>query len=205
MNFVKSPLQSTMASTLKKLLLSFLLVGLIAACDSPETIIDLSESSYTLTDTDSSQVEFPDDYKGEISVISFIYTHCPDVCPIITANMKNIQSQLQDTTNIEFIEISFDPQRDTPSVLKQYKQNYQLNEQFQLLTGDTTTVNSLLDEMKILAQKTRIDSIQVDSNDYFMRHSNTIYLMDEQGRIRAEYMASRVPPEHVVEDIQKLR
>jgi protein SCO1/2 len=194
-----------MSSTLQKLVISLLLLGLISACNKPETIIDLSSSSFNLTNTDSAQVAFPDNYKGEISVISFIYTHCPDVCPIITANMRNIQSELQDTNNVEFIEITFDPQRDTPSVLKKYKETYRLNDQFQLLTADTSTINSLLDKMNILAQKTQIDSLKQNSSNYFMRHSNTIYLMDKQGRIRAEYMASRVPPEHVVEDLQKLR
>ena len=194
-----------MSSTLQKLVISLLLLGLISACNKPETIIDLSSSSFNLTNTDSVQVAFPDNYKGEISVISFIYTHCPDVCPIITANMRNIQSELQDTSNVEFIEITFDPQRDTPSVLKKYKETYRLNDQFQLLTADTSTINSLLDKMNILAQKTQIDSLKQNSSNYFMRHSNTIYLMDKQGRIRAEYMASRVPPEHVVEDLQKLR
>jgi cytochrome oxidase Cu insertion factor (SCO1/SenC/PrrC family) len=62
-----------------------------------------------------------------------------------------------------------------------------------------------MNRLQIVAQKTRIDSVHQDENEYFMRHSNTIYVMDKYGRIRADFMASRVPPEHVVEIIQKLR
>lgn len=194
-----------MASTLRSLIIAVIICGFFAACSKPEAIIDLSDESYSLLNSDSSQVEFPDDYSGNISVISFIYTHCPDVCPVITANLKNIQSDLQDTSNVRFIEITFDPERDTPSVLKKYKELYKLNNQFSLLTADTTTIDSLMSRLNIVAEKTQVDSLQQDSSQYFMKHSNTIYLMDETGKIRGEYPASVVPPEHVIEDIQKLR
>ena len=192
-------------STLRTFILTLLTCGLLVACNNPETIIDMSDTSYSLLNTDSTAVSFPDDYKDNITVISFIYTHCPDVCPVITANMKNIQSQLEDTTEIRFVEISFDPERDTPSVLANYKSNFKLNEQFSLLTGTQANVDSLLGKMNILAEKSRIDSVQQDSNQYFMKHSNTIYVMDKQGRIKFEYMGSAVPPEYVAEDINKLR
>jgi protein SCO1/2 len=194
-----------MSISLRSLLLTLIITGLIAACSSPETIYDLSDDSYSLLNTDSTTVNFPGDFKGDISVITFIYTNCPDVCPVITANMTNIQRELQDTVGINFIEISFDPERDTPSVLKNYKNVYKLNEQFTFLTADTATINTLLDKLEIVAEKAIIDSLGQDSSNYSMMHSNTIYLMDEQGRIRAEYMGSAVPPEHVIEDIQTLR
>ena len=192
-------------STLRTFILTLLTCGLLIACNNPETIINMSDTSYSLLNTDSTAVSFPDDYKDNITVISFIYTHCPDVCPVITANMKNIQSQLEDTTGVQFVEISFDPERDTPSVLANYKSNFKLNEQFTLLTGTQANVDSLLGKMNILAEKSRIDSVQQDSNQYFMKHSNTIYVMDKQGRIKFEYMGSAVPPEYVAEDINKLR
>ena len=192
-------------SPFRSLLLSILTVGLLASCGGPEPIYDLSDSSYRLLDSDSAAVTFPEDYKGDISVISFIYTHCPDVCPVITANMTNIQNQLQDTSGINFIEISFDPERDTPSTLRGYKELYRLNDQFTLLTGDTTTVNDLLERLEIVAMKVSADTVGPDSSSYAMRHSNTLYLMDENGRILSEYPAHVVPPEHVIEDIQNLR
>ncbi len=186
-------------------MIAVFVMALWASCTKPEPIYDLSNDSYQLRNTDSTLVDFPGDYKGNISVISFIYTHCPDVCPVITANLKNIQSELQDTSGIRFIEISFDPERDRPSVLKNYKKVYKLNEQFSLLTGNPTVVDTLMNHLKIVAKKARIDSIQKDSSEYFMRHSNTIYLMDEEGKIRAEYPANVVPPKNVIEDIQNLR
>lgn len=178
----------------------------LISCNSGLEVKDnLSKQSFSLLNQDSAAVVFPDDFKGEISVITFIYTHCPDVCPVITANLTNIQRDLQDTSNIRFIEISFDPERDNPSVLKKYKDLYKLNDQFSLLTGNPSTVDSLLDRLDIVAEKTQLDSLQQDSNQYFMKHSNKIYLIDGHSRIRAEYPASVVPPKNVIEDIRKLR
>lgn len=188
-----------------RFLIITLAFGLIVTSCENDVLYDLSNDTYQLLDEDSTQVQFPQDYNGDISVVTFIFTNCPDVCPAITANMTNIQKELQDTTGVNFIEISFDPERDTPSVLKKYKELYQLNEQFTMLTGDTTTINDLLDKLDIVAEKMIVDSLGYDSSNYAMRHSNTIYLIDEDGDIRAEYPAHRIPPEYVTEDIETLR
>lgn len=194
-----------MTTAFRSFLLTVIIAGLFAACGNSDVIYDLSGDSYSLLNADSTRVDFPQDYKGDISVISFIFTNCPDICPTITANMTNIQRELQDTAGVNFIEISFDPERDTPSVLKKYKNLYQLNDQFTMLTGDTATVKNLLNNLDIVAEKTIIDSLGHDSSNYSMRHSNTTYLMDENGDIRAEYPAHRIPPEYVIEDIKTLR
>ncbi|TYP92131.1 protein SCO1/2 [Fodinibius salinus] len=195
-----------MKHTAITLLIVFSAAVILASCNSrPEPLYDISDESYQLLNTDSTLVNFPGDFEDKISVITFIYTHCPDVCPVITANMTNIQKKLADTTDVQFIEITFDPQRDTPSVLKDYKNMYQLNNQFSMLTGDTTTVNNLLEKLEIVAVKTEPDSSAQNTENYYIRHSNTIYLMDKNGQIRTEYPANVVPPEHVIEDIQTLR
>lgn len=194
-----------MTASLRSLLIAIITILTLTACGGPDAIYDLSSDNFQLRDTDSAQVNFPDNFKGDISVISFIYTNCPDVCPVITANMTNIQRELQDTSGINFIEVTFDPERDSPSVLKKYKELYGLNNQFTMLTADTSIMNPLLDKLDIVAEKTIIDSLGHDSTNYSMRHSNTIYLMDKDGYIRSEYPAHRVLPEHVTDDIQTLR
>ncbi|WP_440999723.1 SCO family protein [Fodinibius sp. SL11] len=194
-----------MSSSLKSLFIAIILISMISACGGPDPLYDLSSDTFQLRNSDSTQVDFPEDYKGNISLITFIYTNCPDVCPVITANMTNIQRELDDTSGINFIEITFDPERDTPSALNEYKNLYGLNSQFTMLTGDTTTINSILDKLDIVAQKVIVDSLGYDSTNYAMRHSNTLYLMDKDGYIRAEYPAHRVKPEHVKDDINYLR
>lgn len=191
--------------TLRSLLLSLLLVAFVAACSKPKVIKNLKGESYQLVNSDSAGVHFPSDFKGDVVAVTFIYTHCPNICPLITSNLRNIQDQLGDTSGIDFVEISFDPRRDTPSVLKKYKKLYKLNDQFSMLTGDTTNINRLMNRLDIVTQVTYPDSTDTTSENYFFTHTNRLYLMDRQGRMRYQYPASAVQPQTVVSDLNTIR
>jgi len=190
-------------NSLKYIIFGLLLFSITACESKPDIIKDISSESYPLIDADSSTVTFPDDFEGSITAVTFIYTHCPDICPIITSNMKKIQAELSDTSNIHFVEITFDPQRDTPSVLADYRELYHLNDQFSLLTGEQANINSLLSSLDIKYKKIMNNS--ADTSSYEMMHSNTAYLIDKEGRIRFEYRANTMQPAEVARDIQKLR
>ena len=183
-------------SSIVFVLLWILMIG----CNSPEVMDDLSNRSWKLVNQDSAAVTFPGDFKGKILVNGYIFTNCRGVCPAITANMKKINSQISDVRDVQFVGITFDPMRDTPAVLKDYMQKFDLNEdRFTFLSGDSATVYSLLDRVGIRTE------MQPDTTiGYRFNHTNQINLIDRRGRIRTEYGGSMVPPEHVVEDINRL-
>lgn len=184
----------------------FAAIGLSGCSEDVPVMYDLSSESYSLVNEDSVAIQFPSRFQGSYTVIGFIYTHCPDICPVTTANMKNAFNMMEDTSNVQFIGLTFDPMRDTPSVLKQYKQNFELNEQqFSMLTGDSSAVYKLLNTIDFTAKVERRDTTQTGQQTYIMGHSDRIVIMDPHGRIRYEYPGSKVPPEHIVEDINKLR
>lgn len=186
--------------------LALLVLFSLISCDRPEVIKDLSDTSFSLVNQDSTSVTFPQDWEGKVLVVEFIYTNCPDVCPAITANMKNVSQQLENPSDVQFVGITFDPERDTPSVLKKYMQQFKLDEeQFTFLTGDTTTVDSLLSTLDIVAEVSSTKTTSEGEKLYFMRHTNRISLLDQQGRLRLEYSGSYSKPEHIVEGINKLR
>lgn len=190
--------------------ISSLLLGLLAGLlllsgcsDSPKIIQDLSHSSYTLRDQDSASVTFPGDLSGNPMIVAYIYTHCQSVCPAITANMKTISQELPENSPVRMVLISFDPTRDTPAVLKKYMRKYELDaDRFTMLTGDSTTVYSLMDQIGIRAKVTRDSSMT--GMGYMFNHTNQINLVDAEGRIRGEYGGSMVPPEEVIADLEKL-
>lgn len=194
-----------MNSTLRSFLLSVIIIGFLTSCGQPKVIKNLNGQTYSLVNSDSTSINFPKDFKGNVVAVTFIYTHCPDVCPLITANLINIQNKIADTTGVHFVEISFDPSRDTPSVLQKYRKLYKLNGQFSLLTGDSASIDPLLNDLDIKTEKTYPDSADTTSDDYFITHTNRLYLMDRQGRIRFQYTASVVPPETVISDINNIR
>jgi protein SCO1/2 len=179
---------------------------IVSRCDRPEVIHDLSDKKFTLLNQDSTTINFPSDFKDDYLVVAFIYTYCPDICNITTANMKNISNQLETTSDVQFVEITFDPKRDTPSVLNEYMQTFKLDEQrFTMLTGDSESVNSVLNAMDIEAAISYRDTTASGKISYTMNHTDRIMVMDTQGRVRFEYPGSRVPPEHVIEDLNKIR
>ena len=188
-------------------IITLLIATVLTGCgDSPPVIHDLSNQNFELVNQDSATVNFPSDYDGKYLVVAFIYTHCPDICRVTTANMKNAYKQLDDTSDVQFVEITFDPKRDTPSVLKNYMQKYKLDEnKFSMLTGDSASVDTLLSAMDV---DTKISFRQTNDDgnkEYFMNHTDRIAVMDPQGRVRFEYPGSKVPVEHIVEDLNKIR
>lgn len=188
------------------LLLFAIALLLISGCEEPDVIHNLGNKSNILVNQQGDTVRFPADFRGQHLVIGFIYTHCPDICPVTTANMKQAYSQLKDTADVEFVGISFDPARDTPAVLRQYMHNFKLPaDHFTMLTGDSASVESVLRRMGVEAAISYRDTTAEGTVNYFMKHTDRISIMDIRGRVRFEYPGSVVPPEHLVEDLNKLR
>lgn len=186
--------------------LFFVSILVLCGCDKSEVIHDLSNADYQLVNQDSATVSFPSAYEGKYVVVGFIYTHCPDICNITTANLKNIANKMKDTANVQFLAITFDPQRDTPTVLDEYMQTFKLDEdRFTMLTGDSASVDSVLAAMDIQAAIAYRDTLESGEINYTMNHTDRIAVMDTRGRVRFEYPGSVVPPDYLIEDLNKLR
>ncbi len=62
-----------------------------------------------------------DDYKGKLWIANFIFTSCPDVCPVLTTNMGDLQRMLKEEgLDVQLVSFSVDPDVDTPERMKQY-------------------------------------------------------------------------------------
>ncbi len=180
---------------------------LVAGCSPDPPVEDtLDDASFDLVNQDSSAVSFPDAFEGRPVVVGYIYTNCPNVCPQITANMRSVRETLDQPEEVQFATVTFDPKRDTPSQLAEYQADFKLDDtSWQFLTGSPATIDSLMSRMDVRHDiKPPADTTAADSSDYLFVHSNRITLLDGQGRVRAEYNGSRTPPEHIVEDLQKV-
>ncbi len=162
--------------------------------------------SITLLNQDSSQVVFPDEYKNKILLLTFIYTNCPDICPMTTHNMQLLQEEVKkdNLKNVQFAELSFDPERDVPSVLKEFGDIRNINyNNFTFLTGKEADVKKILNNMDILALPG--DTTKTESgNVYFFTHTDRIDLIDQNGRIRNEYRGSKANIQEIIKDIKAL-
>src|SRR5215813_14523472 len=76
---------------------------------------------------DGKTLRFYDDViKGKIVLISFIYTSCPDICPLTTARISQVEEKLGEIVgrDIFFISLTVDPERDSPEQLKSFAEAF---------------------------------------------------------------------------------
>jgi len=194
--------------SLKYLLLLILPALILINCgDSLPVEEDLSGKKYALLNQDSVEVIYPQNVKGKVAVIGYVFTNCPDICPLTTNNMRLVQEALkqESITGVEFITITFDPEYDTPSVLKEYAEVRRLDtSNWIFLTGDKSTTDQVMRDVGVVAVPS--DSTKMASGEmmYFYVHTDRINLMDKEGRIRASYLGSELNIEKIVNDIKTL-
>jgi protein SCO1/2 len=87
---------------------------------------------------DNKSLLFYDDVlKGKIVVLSFIYTSCRDICPVVTARLSQLEEKLGDAVgrDVFFVSVSIDPVNDTPEKLKEYANAFSAGPSWLFLTG----------------------------------------------------------------------
>ncbi|MDG4656719.1 SCO family protein [Ectobacillus antri] len=114
----------------------------------------------------------------KLKLVEFIYTNCPDICPVTTYKMKYLRNQLvKDGSfgkNIEFITITIDPARDTKERLYEYAETFDIKEGWHVLRGDE-------DQTKMLAKS--FNFLYRDPGGGMYIHTSNTYLLDENNRL----------------------
>ena len=166
---------------------------------------DTLTEDYSLTNQFGEEVSFPVDYRGKVLIIGYVYTNCPDICPMITYNMRDLQREFPGEQDFHLISISFDPERDTPEVLRSYAESYNVDQSnWSMLTGETSIVNEVLDKLSIATVKTPTRFTENNKAVYFIDHTDKVSLIDKKGQVRNHYLGSELDTETVIEDIKTL-
>ena len=107
---------------------------------------------------------FDDMIEGKVVAINFIYTTCPDACPMETARLKEVQELLGDRVgdDVFFYSITIDPENDTPEVLANYVENWQIEDGWTFLTGEEEDIVLLRQKLGIYIEEIQSE----DSNDH---------------------------------------
>ncbi len=140
--------------------------------------------------------------KGAWHLLSFGYTHCPDVCPTTLAMLARLADQLRKTSTRGAIKTAFvtiDPARDTQPVLAKYVPYF--DSAFLGVTGEPQELDKLTRQLGVLYA--RVENEKSDMG-YLMDHSTSIILTNPQGQFQALFSA----PHDVVamaQDLEKIR
>ena len=160
---------------------------LIAGCDSAPSGPSFQSTDITGADL-GRQFQLVDhdgkprslaDFRGNVVVVFFGFTHCPDVCPTTLAELAQARKKLGAAgQRVQVVMITVDPERDTPEVLKQYVSA--LDPSFVGLTGTPDAIAQAAKEFKVFYQKSPGNS----PDSYSVDHSSGSFVFDPQGRIR---------------------
>ena len=175
------------------------LVGLasLAGCNkSKEKLTGASLDSvvapdFTLTDQTGQTVRLSDQ-KGKAVVVCFIYTSCPDICPIIAASLHQSFTMLKPAAQgkVVFLAVTVDPLRDTPEALRQFTAQHSFNgvAAWHALYGDQPTLASIWSaygiDPGVIQQEVNRD-LNGGTAPLAQSHTDAIYVIDPAGKERA--------------------
>ena len=141
---------------------------------------------FQLLDQDAKPVS-EQDFKGKPLLVFFGFTHCPDICPTALLEISEVLRKLgPDANRLSAAFITVDPERDTPSVMKDYLSSFE--PQIRGLTGDPAAIAAAEKIYRVYAKK-----VPLDGGEYTMDHSTVVYLMDKGGRFVAPFNLKRQP------------
>ena len=149
-----------------------------------------------LTDSRGKAVNI-DDYRGKAVLVTFIYDHCPDTCPLIVSNLRAAQNELgSKAKEMQIIAVSVDPEGDTPTTVKKFLAERRMTGRMEYLIGSQHELAPVWRDWNVSSQRT-------GKKPTALEHSALIYGISGSGRITTLY-PSNFKPQQVAHDVPKL-
>jgi protein SCO1/2 len=152
---------------------------------------------FALISQDGAKVRLAD-LRGKVVAVTFIYSSCPDVCPLLTDKLARVQDELGSDfgSKVAFVSITTDPERDTPDVLKGYAETFKANlAGWSFLTGEPAAVLEVAHRYGVAVVKAANGGVD---------HTLLTTLIDPHGTMRVQYLGYRFDEEEFRHDLQSL-
>ena len=136
---------------------------------------------------------------GKFVLVTFVYTTCPDVCPLFTAKLASIQRILEQEKRDDYLllTITTDPGRDTPAKMKAYAQAFHADfQRWRFLSGTREALAPVWNEFGVTVK---------DLGNGQIQHTNLITLIDAKGIRRIDYYGDKWQEKEILKDIGRLR
>ena len=152
---------------------------LLGACTPPTLAgTDLGATDapdFTLTDGVTGRAVTLSAQRGQVIALTFLYTTCPDVCPLTATRFRATQTELQaDASRVTFIAVSVDPDRDTPKAVQDFSTAHGLAANWYYLVGGRAQLSPVWNAY----------GIGVQAGSTTVTHNDAVYLIDARGRER---------------------
>ena len=159
--------------------------------------VKLAIGDFTLTDQSGKNFQFKS-LRGKVVVVAFAYTTCPDVCPLITAALRQVQTNLSngERQNSYLLTVTTDPEIDSPNVLAGYAKRYGAElSGWSFLTGDESTLKSVWRNFGVGVKRKARGLVD---------HTPLTAIVDRHGVLRFAYIGPSPNVELVLRDVRFL-
>lgn len=140
---------------------------------------------------------------GKVWIASFMFTSCPDVCPLLTSKMRSLQLRFGNhKRDVALVSISVDPHHDTPQALTAFAREHEADfSNWSFLTGSEDKVRRVVMEGFKQAME---DVPAKDNQPRNILHGTHVTLIDRRGRIRGFYRTDNPSLLKLTQDAQQL-
>jgi cytochrome c oxidase assembly factor CtaG/cytochrome oxidase Cu insertion factor (SCO1/SenC/PrrC family) len=151
--------------------------------------------SFTLTDQFGKRLSL-EDFRGKVVVLTFLYTHCPDVCPLVAMKLRETRNLIgAKASDVVFLAVTVDPERDTVERLNEYSKKIDMLDQWHFLTGNKQELRPIWDYYWV-------GKVWKDHKGGVM-HQAPVHMIDPRGKIRVVSGAT-FDAEDLAHDIEAL-
>lgn len=138
-------------------------------------------------------------YRGKALLLNFIYTNCPlpDYCPLMSKNFAQVQNRLADSlqSGVQLLSVSFDPENDTPEVLRAYARRYD---------ADTTNWTFATGTKKQVERITNRFGVFTQQEGGQITHNLRTVLIGPKGRIQRIWRGNDWQPQAAGRAVQRV-
>lgn len=140
---------------------------------------------FRLTNQDGQPLALTD-LRGKPVVLTFLYTTCPDICPLVASKLGQVHDRLGDrASQVAFVAITVDPERDSVARVRQYLQAQNLMGKLTFLTGERSALEAVWSAYFIGVRREPAPTSPAGGpGAYSVGHNDALYLLDKQGRER---------------------
>jgi protein SCO1/2 len=137
------------------------------------------------------------DYRGRAVLVTFLYVHCPDVCPLITAKLHTVLTSLgHHASEVQVLAVSVDPHGDKPTAVVAFLHAHQMTGRIQYLIGTAAQLVPVWEAWHVGSQRDT-------SNPALVDHTAAIYGLSASQRVTTLY-SSDFNPSDVAADVPVL-
>ena len=159
--------------------------------------VNLPIDDFTLTDQGGNSFPFKN-LRGKVVVVAFAYTTCADVCPLITAALRQVQSKLSadERKTSYLLTVTTDPEVDSPKVLASYAKRYGAElDGWSFLTGSETVLKSVWKNFGVGVKR---------KGRGLVDHTPLTAILDRHGVLRVAFIGPSPDAAVVLNDIRSL-